>query len=265
MSFKIVPSEEGGSQEDALLAFNKEYIPIASIADRFGDLPEAERNKLYGKAATAVDSRINKEAKELGITLEGKLHDNVDVVISNYKAKIVELNESIASLKENTDKASQIEIDKLTQKVNDLTSLNSKLTNDLENVSNEKQNIEAKYTEKELEIIINKAKEKAKLDVILVDNSDKRELVENDYNRVVFKVDENKNTYAVDSNGNAIISKVNAGKFADPTEIYNDIVAKREAYKKVSGGGSVNLDKSQNTNPTLPNRHNMANNIKLGK
>ncbi len=262
--FQIVASE-GCTLEDAMLEFNSVYIPINSISDRFKDLPESQRNSIYGKAAQTVDSRINKEAKELGLTLDGKLHDNVESVINAYKAQITELNESIASLKDNTDKASKNEIEKLTQKVNDLTSLNAKLTNDLENVSNEKQTIEAKYTEKELEIIINHAKELAKKEVILVDNADKRELVENDYNRIVFKVDENKNTYAVDANGNAIISKVNAGKFADPTEIYNDIVAKREAYKKTSGNGNAILDKSQNTNQALPNRHNMASNIKLGK
>ena len=45
--FKIVPSEEGGSQEEALLAFNEEYIPINSIAERFGDLPETVRKKSH--------------------------------------------------------------------------------------------------------------------------------------------------------------------------------------------------------------------------
>jgi len=263
--FQIVPSEEGISPEDAMLEFNSVYIPIGSVAERFSELPETERNKLYGKAATAVDSRINKEAKELGLTLEGKLHDNVETVIATYKAKIVELTEANTSLKENTDKASRNEIEKLTQKVNDLTNLNSKLTNDLESISNEKQNIEAKYTEKELEIIINQAKEKAKQDVILVENADKRELVENDYNRVVFKVDENKATYAVDVNGNAIPSKINHGKFADPTEIYNDIVLKREAYKKVNGIGSINLDRTQNTAPILSNRIDMSSKVTLGK
>jgi len=80
--FQIVPSEEGISPEDAMLEFNSVYIPIGSVAERFSELPETERNKLYGKAATAVDSRINKEAKELGLTLEGKLHDNVETVIA---------------------------------------------------------------------------------------------------------------------------------------------------------------------------------------
>ncbi|WP_196300082.1 hypothetical protein, partial [Streptococcus pneumoniae] len=91
-------------------------------------------------AATAVDSRINKEAKELGLTLEGKLHDNVETVIATYKAKIVELTEANTSLKENTDKASRKEIEQLTQKVSDLTNLNQKLKGDFDTVSTEKQN-----------------------------------------------------------------------------------------------------------------------------
>ena len=148
MKFNIVPSEEGISPEDAMLEFNSIYIPIASVADRFSELPESERNKLYGKAATAVDSRINKEAKELGLTLDGKLHDNVETVIATLKTKIIELTETNTSLKENTDKATKDEIEKLTQKVNDLTSLNDKLKGDLETVSNEKQTIEKEFTTK---------------------------------------------------------------------------------------------------------------------
>jgi hypothetical protein len=151
--FQIVPSEEGISPEDAMLEFNSVYIPIGSVAERFSELPETERNKLYGKAATAVDSRINKEAKELGLTLEGKLHDNVETVIATYKAKIVELTEANTSLKENTDKASRNEIEKLTQKVNDLNILNEKLRGDFDLVSNEKQNIEKEFTQKEIQII----------------------------------------------------------------------------------------------------------------
>ena len=262
--FQIVPSEEGISPEDAMLEFNSVYIPIGSVAERFSELPETERNKLYGKAATAVDSRINKEAKELGLTLEGKLHDNVETVIATYKAKIVELTEANTSLKENTDKASRNEIEKLTQKVNDLNILNEKLRGDFDIVSNEKNNIEEKYTQKELQMIISQAKELAKRDVHLIENQDKRELVESDYDKVTFRVDENKSIYAVDYNGNAIISKIHAGKFADQFEIYNEIVAKREAYKKVSGIGGI-IDRTQNAAPILSNRIDLSSKVTLGK
>lgn len=262
--FKIVASE-GFTTEEANIAFGETYIPINSIADRFKDLPESQRNKLYGKAATAIDSRVNKDLKELGIEPSDKTHDNVESVLAAYKSKINELTEANSKLKDNTEKAAKEEIEKLTQEISDYKKLNEKLKSDLELVSNEKQTIEEKYSKKELEIIISQAKDLAKRDVPLVDNEDKRELVENDYNKVVFKVGEDKSIYAVDSNGNAIISKIHAGKFADQFEIYNEIVAKREAYKKISGNGGIHLDKSLNTKDPIPNRIDMSSKITLGK
>jgi GTPase SAR1 family protein len=261
--FQIVPSEEGISPEDAMLEFNSVYIPIGSVAERIHEIPDDQKNKIYGKMANTIEQKINKDANELGLTLNGKLHDNVEAVMSTYKAKIVELTEANTSLKENTDKASRNEIEKLTQKISDLTNLNEKLKNDLEIVSTEKQTIEANFTQKEIETFIDKAKDKAKEKVILVDNLDKRELVDNDYNKVLFKVTENKEIYAVDSNGNAIISKINHGKFADPDEIYNDIVFKREAYKKVNGAGALTIDKNEKT--PIPSRIDLSSKVTLGK
>ena len=263
--FQIVPSEEGISPEEALMEFNSVYIPIESIAQRFNELPETERNKLYGKAATAVDSRINKEAKELGLTLEGKLHDNVETVIATYKAKIVELTEANANLKENADKASRKEIEQLTQKVSDLTNLNQKLKGDFDTVSNEKQNIEKEFTQKEIESIINDRRNKSKGKFPIVEDTSIRKACAYDESQYKFTLDENQNDVVYTLDGKVVLSKIKAGEFASFDEVYQTIYTENSAIKKVTGNGSLTLDRSQNTVTPIPNRHNMADHIKLGK
>lgn len=263
--FQIVPSEEGISPEDALMEFNSVYIPIESIAQRFNELPETERNKLYGKAANAVDSRINKEAKELGLTLEGKLHDNVETVIATYKAKIVELTEANANLKENADKASRKEIEQLTQKVSDLTNLNQKLKGDFDTVSSEKQNIEKEFTQKEIQIMVSSKLGAAKNDFVLVEDMNIRDACTFDESKYKFTLDESQNEVVYDANGQVVLSGQKHGAFASYKEVLESIYTKRGAFKKVTGNGSLTLDRSQNTVPPIPNRHNMADHIKLGK
>lgn len=263
--FKIVPSEEGISQEEALLDFNSVYIPIDSIAQRFNDLPETERNKLYGKAATAVDSRINKEAKELGLTLEGKLHDNVETVIATLKTKIAELTEANISLKENTDKAAKSEIEKLTQKVSDLTTLNEKLKGDLDIVSNEKQTIEKEFSQKEIQIMVGSKLSAAKNEFVLVDDMNIRDACAFDEAKYSFKLDENQNEVVYDSNGQVVLSSTKAGAFANYKEVLESIYVKRGAFKKVNGNGALTLDRSKNEKTPIPNRIDMSSKITLGK
>ena len=263
--FKIVPSEEGGSQEEALLAFNEEYIPINSIAERFGDLPETVRKKIYGKAATVVNSRINKEAKELEVELVDKLSDNVDIIIATYKAKINELTEANASLKENTDKAVKAEIEKLTQEVADYKKLSEKLKGDFENVSNEKQNIEKEFTQKEIQIMVSSKLGQAKNDFVLVEDMNIRDACTFDESKYKFTLDESQNEVVYDANGQVVLSGQKHGAFASYKEVLESIYNKRGAFKKVTGNGSLTLDRSQNTVTPIPNRHNMADHIKLGK
>ena len=83
MLYQIVPSEEGVTQEQALEAFNKEYIPVGSIADRLNEF-EDQQKKVFGKVAGTIDSKLNKEAKEFGLTLEGKTTENVDLKIKIF-------------------------------------------------------------------------------------------------------------------------------------------------------------------------------------
>ena len=263
--FKIVPSEEGGSQEEALLAFNKEYIPVGSIADRFGDLPESERNKLYGKSATVVNSRINKEAKELEVELVDKLADNVDIILSTYKAKINELIEANASLKENADKAAKAEIEKLTQEVADYKKLSEKLKGDFENVSNEKKTIETEFTQKQIELMINSKLALAKSEFVLVEDINIRDACLFEESKYKFTLDESQNEVVYDSNNQRVLSSTKAGEFASYKEVLLNIYIKRKAQKVNDPTNLPLLNKDKNTSTPIPNRVDMSSKIKLGK
>ena len=263
--FKIVPSEEGGSQEEALLAFNNEYIPINSIADRFGDLPETERKKIYGKSATVVNSRINKEAKELEVELVDKLADNVDIILSTYKAKINELTEANASLKENTDKAAKAEIEKLTQEVSDYKKLSEKLKGDFENVSNEKKTIETEFTQKQIELMINSKLALAKSEFVLVEDINIRDACLFEESKYKFTVDENQNEVVYDLNGQVVLSSEKAGEFACYKEVFKSIYTKRKALKVNDPTNLPLLDKGKNTSAPLSGRFDMSSKITLGK
>ena len=262
--FKIVPSEEGGSQEEALLAFNKEYIPINNIAERFGDLPKIEREKIYGKSATVVNSRINKEAKELEVELVDKLADNVDIILSTYKAKINELIEANASLKENADKAAKAEIEKLTQEVADYKKLSEKLKGDFENVSNEKKTIETEFTQKQIELMINSKLALAKSEFVLVEDINIRDACLFEESKYKFTADESQNEVVYDSNNQRVLSSTKAGEFASYKEVLQSIYIKRKALK-VNDPTNLHLDKDKNTSTPIPNRVDMSSKIKLGK
>ena len=262
--FQIVASE-GFTLEEANVAFGETYIPINSIADRFKDLPESQRNKLYGKAATAIDSRVNKELKELDIEPSDKTHDNVESVLAAYKAKINELTEANTKLKDNTEKAAKEEIEKLTQDLADYKKLSDKLKLDLESVSNEKKTIETEFTQKQIELMVNSKLGLAKNEFVLVEDINIRDACAFDEAKYKFGLDENQNEVVYDSNNQRVLSSSKAGEFASYKEVLESIYIKRGAFKKVTGTGNLTLDRSQNTNPPIPNRHNMANNITLGK
>jgi hypothetical protein len=175
------------------------------VAERIHEIPDDQKNKIYGKMANTIEQKINKDANELGLTLNGKLHDNVEAVMSTYKAKIVELTEANTSLKENTDKASRNEIEKLTQKVNDLNILNEKLRGDFDVVSSEKQNIEKEFTQKEIQIIVGSKLGQAKNEFVLVEDMNIRDACTFDETKYKFTLDENQNEVVYDINGQVVL------------------------------------------------------------
>lgn len=236
MLYQIVPSEEGVTQEQALEAFNKEYIPVVSIADRLNEF-EDQQKKVFGKVAGTIDSKLNREAKEFGIILEGKTSENVDLIISTFKTKILELETKYTNALTNPE--AKAEIDALTQKLSDQKSLIEKLQGDYAKTLEAKTEIEQNFTAKERQLVISNKLESAKNQFILIEDQNTRDACQLDLINHKFELDEEGNEVVRDQNGKIIVSTAKQGAYADYKEVLNSIYTKRNAHRKVQGGGDI--------------------------
>jgi hypothetical protein len=234
--YKIVPSEEGTTPEQALEAFNKEYVPVGSIADRLNEF-EDQQKKVFGKVAGTIDSKLNKEAKEFGLTLEGKTTENVDLIISTFKNKITELETKYQNALTNPE--SKEEIEKLKQSIADRDSLISKLQGEYQATLEAKTEIEQNYSVKEKQLIISNKLESAKNNFLLIEDQNTRDACQLDLLQHKFEIDEAGNEIVRDQSGKIIVSTSNAGAYADYKEVLNSIYTKRNAHRKIQGVGEV--------------------------
>jgi hypothetical protein len=250
MSFKIVPSEEGGSQEQAILDHNLQYVALNVVASRLNDIPEGQLNAIFGRVAGTMDVRLRKSAATLGLNLEGvKTPEHLDQVLAAYEIKVSELNQSIDGLNKDRDEATKAEVSKLTQRIADLEALNAKITKDYEVVYNEKETISTEFTQKQIEMQISTLIANAESKFILVDDKNTKDSVEFDKTKHKFTLDQEGNQIVYDLQGKAILSSKGTG-FANYEEVLNKIITERNAHKKVSGeGGFTKLTEVPNMQP----------------
>src|SRR5574343_373661 len=235
--FKIVPSEEGGSLEEAMLEFNSLYIPKDSIVERYSDIPETEKAKLFGRVAGSIDAKVKKYASSLELEIEGKkTNEIVELLATTYEGKITELNEKIDSLTANAEKETKAEIDTLKTELAAKQTLIDKLKTDLDTTIEAKTNIEQSFTEKERQLIISNKLESAKSQYILVDDSNTRDACQLDILKLKFELDSEGKEIVKNEKGDIILSTSNTG-YADYKEVLGSIYTKRNAHKKVIGGG----------------------------
>jgi len=249
--YKIVPSEEGTTPEQALEAFNKEYVPVNSIADRLNEF-EDQQKKVFGKVAGTIDSKLNKEAKEFGLTLEGKTTENVDLIISTFKNKITELETKYQNALTNPE--SKEEIEKLKQSIADRDLLINKLQGDYKATLDAKTEIEQNYSAKEKQLIVSNKLENAKNNFLLIEDQNTRDACQLDLMQHSFDIDEAGNEIVRDQSGKIIVSTSNAGAYADYKEVLNTIYTKRNAHRKIQGVGEVKPKGITETTNVLSNR-----------
>lgn len=250
MTFKIVPSEEGGSQEQANLDHNLKYVALDAVASRLNDIPEGQLKAIFGRVAGTMDVRLRKAAAALGITLDGvNTPEHLEKVLGAYEIKLGELNTSIEDLNKDRDEATKAEVSKLTQRIKDLEDLNAKIGKDYESVSKEKETIASEFTKKQIEMQISTLITKAESKFILVDDKNTKDSVEFDKTKHKFTLDEEGNQIVYDLDGKAILSSKGAG-FANYEEVLNKIITDRNAHKKVTGeGGFTKLTEVPNMQP----------------
>jgi len=250
MTFKIVPSEEGGSQEQAILDHNLQYVALNAVASRLNDIPEGQLNAIFGRVAGTMDVRLRKSAAALGINLEGvKTPEHLEQVLGAYEIKLGELNKSIEDLNKDRDEATKAEVSKLTQRIKDLEDLNAKISNDFKVVATEKETIASEFTKKQREITISNLIQLAEKDFIMVDDSNAKDAVEYEKSKHNWTIDDENNQIVYDADGKAILSSKGTG-FASFKEVTEMILTKKNAHKKVSGeGGFTKLTEVPNMQP----------------
>jgi hypothetical protein len=237
MSFKIVPSEEGGSQDQAILDHNLQYVELSKVASRLNDIPEAQLNAIFGRVAGTMDVRLRKSATALGLNLEGvKTPEHLEQVLGAYEIKINELNSSIEGLTKDRDEATKAEVAKLTQRIVDLEALNAKISKDFQTVATEKETIASEFTKKQREITISNLMQLAEKDFVIVDDSNTKDAVEYEKSKHKWTIDDENNQIVYDSEGKAILSSKGTG-FASFKEVTEMILTKKNAHKKISGVG----------------------------
>lgn len=260
---KIVPSEEGISMEDALLEFNNLYIPKAEIISRYGDLDEQTKSALKAKNLGSIDNRLNKVASTLGVTLDQeKTTERLEAIVSAYESKIADLNAKNEELVKNPE--SKKEIENLTQKIADLTALNDKLKVDYEKTIEEKTTIEKEFTTKEKQLYISTQLNSVKSQFVLIEDQNTRDACELDFMKLKFEIDENKAQVVYGEDGKIILSKTKAGAYADYKEVVESIYTKRNAFKKVVGGG-VHTPVVSDDKKALTGRVDLASKVTLGR
>lgn len=233
--FKIVPSEEGTTPEQAMEAFNKQYVSADSMAERLHEF-EDQKNKVFAKVAGSIDSKLNKEAKELGLSLEGKTTENVELIVSTLKSKITELEEKYQNALTNPE--AKAEIDTLTQKLADRDTLIKKLQGDFEQTLEQKTQLEQSYTAKEKQLIVSSKLEAAKSQFILIEDKNTRDACQLDLMLHKFELDEAGNEIVRNQSGEIILSTVKTG-YADYKEVLNSVYTNRNAHKKIQGAGEI--------------------------
>jgi hypothetical protein len=105
----------------------------------------------------------------------------------------------------------------------------------------------------------------AKNEFVLVEDMNIRDVCLFDESKYSFKLDENQNEVVYDSNGQVVLSSTKAGAFANYKEVLESIYVKRGAFKKVTGTGTMNVDRSQNSAPVIANRIDLSSKVTLGK
>lgn len=251
MTFKIVPSEEGGSQEQAILDHNLQYVALNAVASRLNDIPEGQLNAIFGRVAGTMDVRLRKSAAALGINLEGvKTPEHLEQVLGAYEIKLGDLAKSIEDLNKDRDEATKAEVSKLTQRIKDLEDLNAKISKDYEVVATEKETISTEFTKKQMEMQINNLLSKVESKFLMVEDENTRIAVESEKKyEHKWTLDEDGNQVVYNSEGKAILSSKGTG-FANFEEAYNAILTRRNAHKKVSGeGGFTKLTEVPNMQP----------------
>jgi hypothetical protein len=236
--FKIVPSEEGVTKEEAMESFNSEFIKTSNLSKDFNNLPEDIKSSIAGRVLGSVNTKLKKVMKELDLELiDSDTAGSIEILLEKINEVKGEYQKELEDARKGNPEIEE-KIKSYEKKLEDQKILAKKLANDLELAKNEKENLSKEYTAKERNVLLNEYKRNQLSKVPLVEEEIYKLAFEKKMEAYKVELDEENNPRVLDLNGAPIISKKEAGKFADYSEIALIEAENLKALKKAPEGGS---------------------------
>jgi hypothetical protein len=238
--YKIIPSEEGVSQEEAMQEFNSEFVKTANLAKDFNNLPEEVRSAIAGRVLGSVNTKLKKALKELDLDLiEGDTAGSIETLAEKLAEVKADYQKEIEDARKgNPDVESKLNA--LEKKLEDQKALNKKLKEDFELAKSEKENLAKEFTAKEKAILLNEYKRNQLSKLSLVEDEVYKLAFEKKLESFKVELDEENTPRVLDANGNPILSKKEAGKFADYAEVAFEVAESIKAIKKAPESSAFN-------------------------
>jgi hypothetical protein len=237
--FEITPAE-GVSKEEAMQEFNSEFVKTANLAKDFNNLPEEVRSAIAGRVLGSVNTKLKKALKELDLDLiEGDTAGSIE----NLAEKIAEVKADYQKEIEDARKGNpdvESKLNALEKKLEDQKALSKNLKSEVEKERLEKENLVKEFSAKEKNVLLNEYKRSQLQKIPLVEEEIYKLAFEKKMEAYKIELDEENNPRVLDANGTPIISRKEAGKFADYAEIALIEAENLKALKKAPESSAFN-------------------------
>jgi hypothetical protein len=243
--FEIQPAE-GVSKEEAMEAFNQEFVKTANLSKDFNNLPEEIKSAIAGRVLGSVNTKLKKALKELDLDLiEGDTAGSIEALSEKLAEVKSEYQKEIEDARKGNPEIDE-KLKAFEKKLEEQKALNKKLKEDYDLAKSEKENLSKEFSAKEKAILLNEYKRNQLSKIPLVEEEIYKLAFEKKMEAYKIELDDENNPRVLDANGNPILSKKEAGKFADFSEIAFDIAEGLKALKKAPESGQFQA-------PLLPN------------
>lgn len=229
--FKIVPSEEDVTAEEAMQEFNEQYAKIANLSKDFNALPEEVKNSIAGRILGGVNTKLKKLAKELDAELiEGDTAGSIELLTE----KLNETKETLTKEIEDARKGNPDIEEKLKsfeKKLESEKELVKRLKEDLNNEKAEREKVVSEFSAREKTVMLNEYKRNQLSKIPLLDDEVAHLAFQKKLEDFKLEIEENE-VKVFGKDGKPIISKKQAGSFANLEEIGMEIADSLKLLKK---------------------------------
>lgn len=228
--FKI-QAIEGVTDEDAMQDFNSSYVKISNLSKDFNSLPDDVRNAISGRVLGAVDTRLKKLAKTLDVEL---IKEDTISSIDLISDKLLETKEALEKEVQDARMGNPEIEEKLKsfeKKLESEKELVKRLKEDLNNEKAEREKVINEFSAREKTVMLNEYKRNQLSKIPLLDDEVAHLAFQKKLEDFKLEIEENE-VKVFGKDGKPIISKKQAGSFANLEEIGMEIADSLKLLKK---------------------------------